>query len=131
MYSFLVCRLWHHEMHIPILTGVQNIRINRWRNGHTLIKKSTFEACFPRQRSLVLHIPILTGVQNERISKIAKIMHIFSIGLCIMCYVLSIMYILSIASNCCLEISIKNFFFFVFVDFAFLYISNMQVLKSR
>ena len=60
----------------------------------------------------------LSGVQNERISKNAKIMHILGIGAFKQLQIVS------------LEISLK-ISFFVFAYFFYIYISKMQVLKSR
>ena len=62
------------------------------------------------------HIPILTGVQNA--SKTAKPTHILSIEVF---QVASNWFFRNVAKNCS----------FVFVYVVFLYISKIQVLKSR
>ena len=128
------------SMHIPILTSVQNVRINRWRNGHILIENILLKHIFQDKdhlysnslfyiisiyckyllsqlliRGVGMHIPILTGVKNERISKNAKITHNFFNHL-------------EIAA---LEISKKLFFRFCLRCFSIYKHRKMQVLKSR
>ena len=62
-----------------------------------------------------MHIPVLKGVQNERMSKHKNINY------------RNFFKQLQIVSS---EISLKNYFFFLAYAF-FLYISKIQVLKSR
>ena len=62
-----------------------------------------------------MHIPVLKGVQNERMSKHKNTNY------------RNFFKQLQIASS---EISLKNYFFFLAYVF-FLYISKIQVLKSR
>ena len=40
------------DMHIPILTGVQNVRISRWRIGHILIKLLLLKLIFQNEGHL-------------------------------------------------------------------------------
>ena len=89
---------------LAFYSGVQNVHIRRWRNGHILIKDLLLKFIFQYESHLYeiclfyilsicckfllfqflscairMHILILTGVQNERLSKNAKIAHILNI----------------------------------------------------
>ena len=131
-------------MHIPILTGVLNVHISRWRNSHILIKilflkhifqdeshlqgkflfyiLSIYRKCLLFQflsRGKRMLVPILTGVQKECISKNAIVTHNLSI------------WFYEVASNCCCFRNITKNYFFFFSYVVFLYMSKMPVLKSR